>query len=218
MSETVDHDVIARFFEAIFREMREDHHPISVTNIISCLRRGYYAAIIPEEIIEMGGKIRTWIGKKIHETPLCPKSEVELSYGGVHGRIDEYDPGRRMLIEKKSVRSTPKKPYDHHVKQVQYYRVLLERNNMPVEKAAILYINVADAEAVAYPIDISQPLEEIEKEMLERGRKLREALKAGVLPPREMGWMCMNYCIYFGFCFSDYSPPVPQWVLEKLKE
>ena len=74
------------------------------------------------------------------------------------------------------------------------------------------------AEVVAYPVDVSQPIEEIEREMLERGRKLREALKAGILPPREMGWMCMNYCQYFGFCFSDYSPPVPGWVLEKLKE
>lgn len=215
-----DLEVLERFYTAIFRETKEEHHPISVTQLVyECIRRGFYAAVVPEEIIESAGKIRTWIGKKLHETPIYPRSEIELEYKGVHGRIDEYDPKTCKLLEKKSTRRIPREPHEHHVRQMQYYRVLLEKNGMPVKEAAILYIDVDSATATAYRVDINGvSIEEVEKEMLERAETLKKALKLGILPPRKVSWTCFGYCPFFGWCFLDYIPPVPKEVIDKLGE
>ena len=216
-----DFVVLERFFEKVSKECLEEHHPISVTNILYCLRRGYYTATIPG-VMGSVGQIKVWIGRKLHETSIYPKSEMELEYTKdgvtVHGRIDEYDPEKRLLIEKKSTWYTPDKPYKHHIKQLLMYKLLLEKNGFPVERGILLYIGVDRARATAYPVDLNSVLtEEIEKEMFEKAGKLKKALKMGILPPREVGWFCQGYCSFLSMCFSDYTPPIPKEVLESIE-
>jgi len=210
-----DLEVLEAFYKAVFRECMEEHHPISVTALVyDCLRRAYYNAVVPEEIIDPAGKIRVWIGKKLHETSIYPKSEIELSYRGVHGRVDEYDPSSKRIVDKKTTRRIPREPYEHHVKQLLFYKVLMERNGFPVEKATLLYIDVNSTDVAAYPIDLSGiDMEDVEMEMLDKAEKLRRALKSGILPPRSMSWLC-HYCTYFSWCFLDYIPSVPDGILK----
>jgi len=219
--ESQDLEVLEAFYTAVFRECLEEHHPISVTALVyDCLRRAYYNAVVPEEIIDPAGKIRVWIGKKLHETSIYPKSEIELSYKGVHGRVDEYDPSSKRIIDKKTTRKIPREPHDHHVKQLLFYKVLMERNGYPVEKATVLYIDVNSTNVVAYPVDLSDAsfdMEAVEKEMLEKAGRLRRALKSGILPPRSMSWLC-HYCAYFSWCFLNYMPPVPEKILKIIEE
>jgi len=216
-----DVEVVEKFFEAIFREGKEEgpFHPISVTAVqYECLRRGYYNALVPEELISLDGKVRTWIGRKLHETPIYPVHELRLVWAGVHGRIDEYDPASLKIVEKKTVRSIPREPRPHHVEQLKFYRVLMERNGFPVENASILYIDVSSARVRAYRVDVlDEPLEAIEDRMVARGQLLRDHLLSHQLPPRRMSWLC-DYCAYVGWCFSDYNPPVPPDVLQMLNE
>lgn len=213
-----DWEVLEAFYTAIFKECKEKHHPISVTALVyDCLRRAFYNVVVPEEIIDPSGKIRIWIGKKLHETPIYQKNEVELSYKGVHGRVDEYDPSTRRIVDKKTTRKIPREPYEHHVKQLLFYKVIMEKNGFPVDKATLLYIDVNTTDIASYPVDLSKiNLDTVEKEMLDKANKLRKALLSGILPPRHMSWLCY-YCSFFGWCFLDYIPFVPPEVLEQIK-
>jgi len=180
--------------------------------------RTYYNAVVPEEIIDPAGKIRVWIGKKLHETSIYPKSEIELSYRGIHGRVDEYDPSSKRIIDKKTTRKIPREPHDHHVKQLLFYKVLMEHNGYPVEKATVLYIDVNSTDVAAYPVELSNfDMKAVEEEMLEKAEKLKRALRSGILPPRKMSWLC-GYCVYFSWCFLNYMPPVPEKVLRKIED
>ena len=220
MTEAQDYGVLEAFYTAVFRECLEEHHPISVTALVyDCLRRAYYNAVVPEEIIDPAGKIRVLVGKKLHETQVFPVHELELEWRGIHGRIDEYDPERKLLVDKKTTRKIPREPYEHHIKQLLFYKVLMEHNGYPVKKAAVLYIDVNSTDVVAYPVDLSAgfDMEAVEKEMLEKAGRLRRALKSGILPPRSMSWLC-HYCAYFSWCFLNYMPPVPERILKMIEE
>jgi len=221
LTEAQDYGVLEAFYTAVFRECLEEHHPVSVTALVyDCLRRAYYNAVVPEEIIDPAGKIRVWVGKKLHETRIFPVHELELEWRGIHGRIDEYDPERKLLVDKKTTRKIPREPYEHHVKQLLFYKVLMEHNGYPVEKAAVLYIDVNSTDVVAYPVDLSTgfDMEAVEKEMLEKAEKLRKALKSGILPPRSMSWLCHYGCSFFSWCFLNYMPPVPERILKMIEE
>ena len=217
-----DIDTLERFFKAIFREREEEgpHHPIVVTALVyDCLRRGYYQAIVPVELMDYRGEIRTWIGRKLHETEIMPVHELKLEWQGVHGRVDGYDPEAGKVLEVKTCRRIPSDIRSHHLEQLKFYRVLLERNGFPVRAASVLYIDVSSAEARAYKADVtSEPLEDIERRMLAKAELLRECLLKHELPPRQMNWLCKDYCPYFSWCFADYNPPIPDEVLAMLEE
>ncbi|RLJ03520.1 MAG: hypothetical protein DRP11_00570, partial [Candidatus Aenigmatarchaeota archaeon] len=169
----------------------------------------YYQITYPDVIIDPRGAIRTWIGRKLHETSILGgEVEIRLEYKGITGRIDEYKDG--VLLEKKTCRSIPKKPYPHHVRQVEYYWVLCERNGRPVKKAALMYIDVDSAEVEVFPVEFERPLEEVEEEMLRKAEIISECLKTGILPPRKMTtWddktskLVCEYCAYYGICMRE---------------
>jgi CRISPR/Cas system-associated exonuclease Cas4 (RecB family) len=210
--------IIERFHQAITKEAEEDEelHSKGLPSVTSlcydCLRKAYYSITYPDVIIDPEGAIRTWIGKKLHETSILGgEMEVELMYpkeNGVVGRIDEYKDG--VLIDKKTVRHTPREPYPHHVTQLEYYRLLCERNGKPVKKMAIVYINVDTGEVAVFPVPFRRSLEEVEKELMEKYRIVTEAVKMGILPPRKMRtWepkehrLVCSYCQYYGICMRE---------------
>jgi CRISPR/Cas system-associated exonuclease Cas4 (RecB family) len=216
--EQLKYFLIEKFHQAITAEAQKDEEfhsrgfP-SVTGLCyECLRKAYYSITYPEVIIDPEGAIRTWIGKKLHETSILGgQMEVELIYpkeNGVIGRIDEYKDG--LLIDKKSTRHIPREPYEHHIKQIEYYRLLCERNGLPVEMAALVYINVDTAEIGIFPIKFITDLDEIERELMQKYDVVMKALKTGILPPRKMRtWdpegnkLICSYCPYYGICLRE---------------
>lgn len=216
--------IIEKFFKAISREIDETSNtdedieigtrekPFVTGLIYDCLRKLYYQLTIPERIIDPPGEVRTWIGKKLHETRILgddAEVELELEYNGFIGKIDEYKDG--ILLEKKTTRHIPREPRPHHIKQCEFYKFLLEKNGRKVDKVAIIYINVNTGEVVAFDITKSiRDLNEIEKEINEKLKIIKEALEYGILPPRKITtWdeksniLVCNYCPYFGICIRE---------------
>ena len=184
---------------------------VSVTSLsFPCLRRAVLDLLLPRREITPEGLIRTWIGRKLHETSILGKeNEIELQWEGVFGRVDEYDPETGILLEKKTTRSPPSEPREHHVTQVEYYKVLLENNGKPVSSAYIIYIDVGSAQVKVFPVEL-RPFEEVREEMLRKKEKVLECVKMKILPPREVGFWDMkskrtycSYCSYFSACFAS---------------
>jgi len=202
--------VLESFYSSVVRRLDEDRPPeekIPVTSIIySCYRRMYYTYLLGDRM-ELDSILRVWVGKSCHETPVLREHEVELELGDIVGKVDGYEVA--VILEEKTTRKKiPAVPYDHHVRQVEYYRVLLERHGKPVGIGAVLYVDVNKARARAFPVFFDRSLEEVEKEMLEKAEKLKGYLQRKELPPRDMVseiWLC-NYCRYSMECFRDYNP------------
>jgi CRISPR/Cas system-associated exonuclease Cas4 (RecB family) len=215
----MEHALLERIYLSINREGEEEEPylaeeekkgKVSVTMLVyECLRRAYYIKTIPFDIVDPSGSVRRWIGKKVHETPLLgkdAKTELKLEYEGVVGVIDEYYDG--LLLEKKTTRFIPSAPYDHHVKQCEYYKVLLEKNGFPVKAAAIVYIDVKEGVIRPHFVE-TRSVEEIEKELMEKKRRVLEALKSEDVPPRFISFwdkrsntLICSYCPFFGLCFG----------------
>ncbi len=200
----VESYIKTKLLRAIVYEIEANKPPLEKINVTDltfpCLRHAYYSKIFREERRgRLPELLAIWIGVKLHETKIFEKSELELEYKGIYGRVDEYEDG--VLLEIKTSRTIPSKPYPHHVKQVSYYRVLLERNGFPVRFAVILYINVGSLNTKSFIILFDQPLEEVEKEMLSRKMALEKAIAEGKVPPAEPeeAWAC-DYCSYAYLC------------------
>ena len=206
--------ILELFYESLFQyfeagEEGEDRsNEIHVTDLASlCLRRSFFLKKL-SYMFSLDSVMRMAIGRKIHEIPLIMKPskndtyyhELSLEWEGIKGRIDEYYNG--IVIDKKTTREIPRGPSDYVTKQLRYYRVLLEHNNIPVKEAIVIYIDVDHAYAKAFPVDVSGDLREIEEEMLHKKEILAAAMKTNHPPPREMGWWC-NSCECASLCFGS---------------
>jgi len=192
-----------QFYKGIIRYLQEEPPRIAeihVTDIANvCIRRAYYSKVYPLPI-SMKQALIFAIGRKIHEIPIFPEGhEMELSYEGIVGRVDEYANG--ILIDKKTTRNIPKQVPPHIVNQLRYYRVLLEKNGYKVLHAYVLYINVTDLTIKFFPISLSEPLENIEREMIRKKELLEESLKKREPPPRVIGEWCQE-CEYASLCYA----------------
>jgi len=213
-----------RFLERLFQYLQESGEGrvkgVHVSDIIyPCARKGYYNALMPPLNLDIKGAIRIWTGIELHKMPLCKQHELSLSWRGINGTVDEYENG--LFFDKKSTRNIPTyydrkrgayvvKIREHHLRQLEYYRVLLEENNYNVDVGGILYINVDDASIMAGIGDLfARELEAIKEEMLERSSKLSLYLNTRTLPPRDMSvrWMCVKgYCPFVQQCMLNINP------------
>ena len=208
-----ENKIVEKFYQALFRESAysQPKGTVSVTQLsFPCIRRAVLEMLSPRKEIDPEGLIRTWIGRKLHESSvLGGRNEVEVQWGGIFGRVDEYSPESGVVLEKKTTRYIPAEPRENHVRQVEYYKVLLERNGMAVSSAYILYIDVNDAYVRVFPVEM-RPAEEVEAEMLERKEKILECVAMNILPPRDVGFWeeksrktYCSYCRYFALCFGS---------------
>lgn len=188
-------------YKAIFTELKgKERKGIHVTHIVyDCLRRAYYS-LTRGEAFDLDSGLRMWIGKKLHETKLLKEHELNLEWNGITGSIDEYGDG--VVLEKKTTRNIPRDPYPHHIKQLEYYRVLLEENGRPVKKGVILYIDVNIPMCKEFPIEFRRPIEEVKKEMAIKKRALEMTMKEKLLPQRNVSWLC-RYCSFCSYCFTE---------------
>jgi len=194
-----------KFNEGLFDQ---DHVPsgkISVTSIVyPCLRRAYYEKTLGQ-FYDINTAYDFWLGRAIHLANFLEQGEIELEWKGIVGRIDEYEKG--TLVEKKTCKSLPSSPYDHHVTQLEYYLVLCVKNNLPVTDLYLLYLEKKYPAHKFFRVN-PRPLETIATEMLERKETLEKALKENKPPKRHLSWLC-GYCPFAPICFkrSDTKKP-----------
>jgi len=187
-------------FKAIMREEDDRSRGIHVTSLVyDCLRRGYYENKFEEGFFDMKTLITFWIGKAVHKTPILKNHELKLEWNGITGTVDEYQDG--IIIDKKTTTYTPKSPNGHHIKQIEYYAVLLSKNGYRVREGHLIYININDKDIVVFPIKI-RSLEDVEAEMVEKKIILENSIRDKTEPRRSPGWLC-GYCNYAGVCFKE---------------
>jgi len=204
IQKSVESYVKFRLLQAITRDLEEAKPPlekINVTDLVfPCLRHAFYSKkFFEEKRGRLPDLLGMWIGVKLHETRIFGSHEIELEYNGIFGRVDGYED--EILLELKTTRAIPPEPYPHHVKQVEYYRVLLEKSGRPVKFAVILYVNVNDLTTKVFPILFDRSVEEVEEELIKRKKELEEALQKDIPPPPipDEPWAC-DYCRFAYLC------------------
>jgi CRISPR/Cas system-associated exonuclease Cas4 (RecB family) len=144
-----------------------------------------------------------WIGTKLHETPISDLHETSLEWNGIHGTVDEYYHDG-YIVDKKSCRSMPRRPYSNHVKQIEYYAILALNNGYEVKGGYMLYIFLGNKEekpkAESFPVRM-RDAEVVEAEMIDKLIEFNEALDTDVPPKRKVGWNC-QYCDFNIECFG----------------
>lgn len=206
----VEGAVKSRFIASIVEELEKQKPPLEKINVTDltfpCLRHAYYSKIFYEEKRgRLPELLAFWIGVKLHETKIAQLHELEVEYNGIYGRVDGYEDG--VIYELKTVRTIPSTPYSHHIRQVEYYRVLLEKNGYHVSYAIIIYVNVNNLSLKSFLILFDRSLEEVEIELLERKNKLLEHLNKREAPPPipDEPWAC-DYCRFAYLCgFDQYA-------------
>ena len=192
-------EIKARIFNAMIDEKERSEIVFYVTEICyDCLRYAYYSATEGRSY-GMKDLITTFVGKAVHLVPILQKNELEVSYRYIRGRVDDYENG--VLLEKKTVRKIPDRPLEHHIRQVEYYKVLLEENGYPVNKIFIAYIDIANAKLEVFEVE-PRSSEEIKREIDEKCQKLMKAVVLGKPPERKFSWLC-SYCPFFDKCVRE---------------
>jgi CRISPR/Cas system-associated exonuclease Cas4 (RecB family) len=256
--ETLEHEIEELFEQGVraYSKMgaagREPGFHVSGLSY-ECLRSIQYARLHEEketsnheegEEMDKEGLWRTWIGTKLHETPITDEHEFglsrELDVNGtkvkILGHIDEvkkWDDGTRVIIDKKFVATVPRSPNAHHIKQVSYYAALYnEQTGANVDKGALLYFRpviptkrqleeaIARGEPIlrmrAFAFDVDAKAAKAELE--EKVRKVQEAINAGKIIDRTTGWLC-GYCKWKKDCEALSGPVTgPQKQIEEKKE
>jgi len=217
----VEIDIANRFWRAVIKRIEEDsgdRSGIHVTDLVyDCLRRAYYDKKLGDlvsAVSDSEGLMVLWIGQMLHEMPFGEGCEhekpVEIVFDGgvkVEGRVDELcqlSSGAYIVVDKKTARSIPNAPYDHHVKQVLFYSAILSKvYGYKIASAGVFYLDVANLKTKLYVIPVTQlMIEAALKEMEKKARALYQALKTGIPPSPEPGWLC-SYCPYFKKCVMD---------------
>lgn len=185
-------------------------HVSAITH--ECIRPMYYDMTMKFRPMDSKGAITTWVGRKVHETQILKNGQMELKLvwpGYLQGTIDELD--ETVLMDKKTTRNIPKRPYAVHIKQVELYRLLLVKNNLPTpEHNAILYINVDDGSVKPFVQKFAEDLALLDEEVLAKVTVLKQCLATRMLPPRviepvedDIGKTQCDWCIWYNICWSQ---------------
>ena len=201
-------ELVLRMRKSIMDELDEDRSKeVHVTDLVyGCARKAWFEKTLGYGITDTTSMIVLWTGKKLHETGMvgCEHEvKIEMNLGGVRvvGSIDELCDDGELVVDKKTTRGHPSKPYDHHVMQVLLYALALKKMGRKVpSRGAIVYINVVDGTLKAYEFMITASvLDRVEREASERAKEIWNAMQSGKPPRARPGWLC-NYCSYIGQC------------------
>lgn len=192
-------NVLEKFFLAINKK-REETKGIHVTSLVyDCLRRSYYTIKYGEGFFDLKTLITFWIGRQLHKTRILASHELNLEWSGIVGTVDDFEEG--ILIEKKSTTFLPKEPMDHHIRQLEYYALLLEKNGYNVKECHLVYIDINNKDIKAFPVQF-RPLNQIEKEIVEKKEILESHLLHNEIPDRQISWLCY-YCNFASICLKE---------------
>jgi CRISPR/Cas system-associated exonuclease Cas4 (RecB family) len=203
----------------LFRESRPKkegrYYP---SEIGSCLRKVWYSYRYPQElkpdlikIFEVGNIMHDFITEvlKSERNPHIELLKAELPVKTeiddftISGRIDDLllikENGKSILVEVKSVKSVAyqQRPSHNHIMQLQFYMFVTN-----IHSGILLYIDKTTLQTKAFEINYD---EATGRQIIERFRRLHNALKNNKLPPDEaklldeMNWMC-RFCEYREKC------------------
>jgi len=199
-----------KFYQGMVEYLRaekRERSEIHVSDLLfDCLRSCYYYKTDNNPYlpgVTMDSIIRMVIGKKVHEIPIPGSvAEKKVEWNGIVGHIDNLFLNEGILMDKKTTRKIPNYPYDHHIKQLEYYMLLAKKNGYSVNFLVMLYIDVDSADVRAFIVNPRRE-EEIEKEMRRKADVLKKALSEKKIPDRMVSWKCTRYCGYCVRCFME---------------
>jgi CRISPR/Cas system-associated exonuclease Cas4 (RecB family) len=186
---------------------------ISIKDLTLCHRKKVFSIVEPVPMTDEESFHRIF-GQANHEViqryfmiyPERFRSEVEVQYEGVRGRIDIHDKILNNIIDIKVSKSQKilLKPFTFHEKQVRYYmammgsdegQIIYEMNNFSSYRAFPIYMNEKERR---------RELEELRSE----AQSLQKAIDASdpslarsIYEDREINWMC-NKCMWKQKCES----------------
>lgn len=219
VEELVRHIFIKSVVKSMSDECERRRTEIHVSDVLpeECLRRAYYSKRFGDcsDAAGMDSILAAWIGRQVHETPFINcQHELELKVSAIvdgvevtlHGTADEVCGvgDDVVIVDKKTTRVTPQRPYDHHISQVTTYAAMYGRQfGKRVAFGVLLYINVATLEFKTFSFEIRQDeaLKFLERLMI-RAKVLQDAIRSGRAPAPEPGWIC-KYCAFVGRCAGD---------------
>jgi len=196
-------DILERIYEAMRKDSKDNNdEKIHVSSLCyDCMRKVYYQMTRKEQYFDLKTMITFWMGRSIHNMPILKESEIPLSWKGIVGTADEYDPEEGILLEKKTCTKIPLNPNQHHVKQTEYYAFMLNESKKPVKQAFVVYIDLANREIQPFEVKLRH-MEDIRVEMLSKKEQIEFAMRNSVPPERSIGWLC-NYCVFANICFAN---------------
>lgn len=183
--------------------------------VYPCLRKAYFSHVLEDKELDIETKITFWIGHKLHELGIGKENELAMiREGQPTGTLDdlvelEWDEQNSLIVvvDKKTTKRLPKKAYDHHVKQIRYYAVLLkDAFNIDAGHGSIVYIDVGGKTTSVKAFEIGN-IDKIREEMMEKYNRLEGAIVTGVPPEKTVTWLCdgknrsgKRYCMYADIC------------------
>lgn len=185
------------------------YHEIKISNVAISDSGVHVITDLKDVEIEFDGKKYVVYDKAGVELGILGY-ELPVEYYDIKGQIDEIVEyaGDVYIVDKKSTKRIPYKPYDTHVRQVEIYSVLLWRQyGVKAKYGSILYIQKLHEKdkngdnkfkVRAYSWEL-RPLEEIEKDLLEKLRIIKEALEKDELPPAHPNSLC-RWCPWKDMC------------------
>lgn len=178
--------------------------------VYDCLREMFFNIVLREELygedevrgLDEESILTLWIGKKLHELSISENHEKSIRVGDVVGKMDEMIEigNNKIIIDKKTTKQLPNKPFEHHIKQVEYYSALLwSSEGVDVRYGCVLYIDVNNKKVKAYVFEIKRDKMLILKEIMDKVSKLKEYMNKRKIPPPDVSWKC-NFCRWFERC------------------
>jgi len=192
--------LVEHYREALLkRDQRElGFHVTSL--VYDCFRRCYYNVTV-EPHFEPVVQIKMNLGSLIHKHYRLDGAthELKLQWDGIVGSLDVYVPETGELLDLKSI-WTPGQyikelPYVHHARQIEYYCLLLAKNNLRVGPATVLYVPINVAKEITV-----RPISEIEAEVTRKVAVIKEAQESKIPPEGLLKSRECRFCPYLGLC------------------
>ena len=174
---------------------------LHVTSLVyDCVRRCYYN-VTTEPKFDTVTKIKLNLGSLIHKHYRLDGAthELKLQWDGIVGSLDVYVPETGELLDLKSI-WTPGQyikelPYIHHARQIEYYCLLLAKNNLRVGPATVLYVPINVAKEITV-----RPISEIEAEVTRKVAAIKEAQESKTPPEGLLKSHECRFCAYLRLC------------------
>ncbi len=196
-----------KLLESIIQNQEPRSPGVHVSTIVfPCLRKGWFERRLGQ-FGNAKDTITLWIGRGMHGIPMLSQSEVQLSWNGIDGSIDDYDKASNTIIDKKSIKKIYKSylPKPEHIYQLECYNVLLVKNGFkPVEEAHIVYIEKDPEKHEVVDCNVSKKIRKVE-DVAPQMQQAKEQILSESPPPRVVNdWAC-DYCSFVNQCFTNFK-------------
>jgi len=199
-----------RIWLDVYNTDRREPTPLDKVHVgditAECVRHAAYSLTAPFSFHSLQTTINFWHGRLLHSRPLLRHAtqELALEWERIIGHVDEYSPddGGTML-EKKSTSHVPDRPHVIHIRQAEYYKVLLERTGHPCRHVFVVYFlkDMSPRLPTVLPVD-ARGVSFIAEEMIRKRDFVLLSRKNKLLPPPLFGADCY-FCNYVSLCFGD---------------